>query len=92
MNLSGYSTDSLLKKYHNSQNKKVPSKFSDEKPEEVIKEVVALKLKMYSILAKLLLRYGLTSHTTAKGISKVAQWRITHQDYLDTLRKHGRYN
>ena len=58
MDLSGYSTDSPLKKYHNSQNKKVPGKFSDEKPEEVIKEVVDLKPKMYSILAKLLLRCG----------------------------------
>ena len=44
---------------------------------------------MYSFLAKPLLRYGLTSHTTAKGISKVAQRRITHQDYLDTLGKRG---
>ena len=89
MDLSGYSTDSPLQKYHNSQNKKVPGKFSDEKPEEVIKEVVALKPKMYSILAKPLLRHGLTSHTTAKGISKVAQRKITHQDYVDTLRKRG---
>ena len=89
MDLNGYSTDSPLQKYHNSQNKKVPGKFSDEKPEVVIKEVVALKPKMYSILAKPLLRHGLTSHTTAKGISKVAQRKITHQDYVDTLRKSG---
>ena len=59
------------------------------KPEEVIKEVVALKPKMYAILAKPLLTHRLTGHTTAKGISKVAQKRITHQDYLDTLRKCG---
>ena len=44
---------------------------------------------MYSILAKHLLTHRLTGHTTAKGISKVAQKRITHQDYLDTLRKCG---
>ena len=49
MDLSSFLINSPLQKYHNSANKKVPSKFSDEKPEEVIKEVVALKLKMYSI-------------------------------------------
>ena len=89
MDLSGYSTDSPLQKYHNSANKKVPGKFSDEKPEEVIKEVVALKPKMYSVLAMPLLKQRLISHATAKGISKVAQKTITHQDYLDTLRNHG---
>ena len=89
MDLSSYSTISPLQKYHNSVNKKVPGKFSDEKPEEVIKEVVALKPKMYSVLDKPLLKHGLTSHTTAKGISKVAQKTITHQDYLDTLRNRG---
>ena len=89
MDLSSYSTISPLQKYHNSVNKKVPGKFSDEKPEEVIKEVVALKPKMYSVLAKPLLKHGLTSHTTAKGISKVTQKTITHQDYLDTLRNRG---
>ena len=81
MDLSGYSIDSPLRKYHNSRNKKVPVKFSDEKPEEVIKEVVALRPKMYSILAEPLLTHRLTGHTTAKGISKAAQRRITHQDY-----------
>ena len=88
MDLSSYSTNSPLQKYHNSVNKKVPGKFSDEKP-EVVKEVVALKPKMYSVLAKPLLKHGLTNHTTAKGISKVAQKTITHQDYLDTLRNRG---
>ena len=33
--------------------------------------------------------YRVTGHTTAKGISKVAQRWITHQDYLDTLRNGG---
>ena len=80
MDLSSYTTDSPLQKYHNSQSKKVSSKFSDEKPEKIIKEVVALKPKTYSILAKPLLTHRLTGHTTAKGISKVAQKRITHQD------------
>ena len=89
MDLSGYSIDSPLQKYHNSQNKKVPGKFSDEKPEEVIKEVVALKSKMYSILTEPLLTHRLTGHTTAKGISKAAQRRIAHQDYRETLRKRG---
>ena len=88
MDLSGYLMNSPLQKYNNSVNKKVPGKFSDEKPEEVIKEVVALKPKMYSVLAMPLLKQGLISHATAKGISKVAQKTITHQDYLDTLRNH----
>ena len=86
MDLSSYNTNSPLQKYHNPMNKKVPGKFSAEKPEEVIKEVLALKPKMYSVLPKPLLKHGLTSHATAKCISKVAQKTITHQDYLDTLR------
>ena len=89
MDLSSYSTDSPLQKYHNSQNKKAPGKFSDEKPDEVIKKVVALTPKMYSILAKPLLTHRLTGHTTANGISEVAQRRIPHQDNLDALRECG---
>ena len=89
MDLSGYLMNSPLQKYHNSANKKVPGKFSDEKPEEVIKEVVALKPKMYSILAKPLLTHQLAGHTTAIGISKVAKRMITHRDYLNTLTNRG---
>ena len=33
--------------------------------------------------------YRVTGHTTAKGINKVAQRWITHQDYLDILRNGG---
>ena len=89
MDLSGYSENTKLCKFQDINNKKVPGKFSDEKPNEIIKEVVALKPKMYSLLTCSLLENKQESHQTAKGITKVAQRSISHQDYLDTLKNIG---
>ena len=89
MNLNGYSENANLRKFQDIDNKKVPGKFSDEKPNEIIKEVVALKPKMYSLLTCSLLENKQESHQTAKGITKVAQLSISHQDYLDTLNNIG---
>ena len=89
MDLSGYSENTKLCKLQDINNKKVPGKFSDEKPNEVIKEVVALKPKMYSLLTCSLLETKQESRQTANGITKVAQRSISHQDYLDTLKNIG---
>ena len=50
MDLSGYAQGTPLWKFHDSTNKKVPGRFSDERPQEIIQEVIALKPKMYSLL------------------------------------------
>ena len=76
MDLSGYPSDSP---YYDATNRKVVGKFSDEKPREIIEEVIALKPKMYSIKTN-------SGHSiTAKGISKSAQKRVTHEDYRTCL-------
>ena len=94
MDLSGYAQCTLLWEFHDSTNKKVPGRFSDERPQEIIQEVIALKPKMYSLLTRKLVCQDSEnlSHTcndacskahsvTAKGITKVAQRFITHEDY-----------
>ena len=48
MDLSGYDFRTPIGQFFSPQNRKVPGKFSDEKPLEIIKEVVSLKPKMYS--------------------------------------------
>ena len=99
MDLSGYSTSSLLGRFRDSSNKKVPGKFSDEKPNEIIEEVIALKPKMYSVKTKILECKKMkvdAKHTcsdacfkgnsvTAKGIKKSAQKFINHEDYRKVL-------
>ena len=96
MDLAGYSDSGPLAKFKDLTNKKVPGKFSDEKPTEVIKEVIALKPKMYSLLTQSLecfkehdcSSFCLTNHSvTAKGISRAAQRNISHQDYKNVLEK-----
>ena len=52
MDLSGYEKDTVLGKFSDKSNKKVPGKFSDEKPLGIIREVVANKPKMYLIITK----------------------------------------
>ena len=52
MDLAAYEEKTPLGKFKDSSNKKVPGKFSDEKPTEIIKELIALKPKMYSILTE----------------------------------------
>ena len=96
MDLSGYDRNTPLGKYHDPKNKKVPGMFSDERPTEVIKEVIALKPKMYSLLTRKLICEnkehrncggGCTVGTsiTAKGITKAAQKSITHEHYRECL-------
>ena len=99
MDLSGYDKNTPLGKFHDPSNKKVPGMFSDERPREIIREVVALKPKMYSLLTKKLIcdaKEETPGHTcrescfggnsiTAKGITKSAQRLITHDDYKSCL-------
>ena len=99
MDLSGYNQSTALGKFADQSNKKIPGKFSDEKPTEIISEVISLKPKMYSILTeKLICKTGGTESghkclanckrggsITAKGISKTAQKGISHEDYRMVL-------
>ena len=98
MDLASYRKGTPLEKFLDTINKKVPGKFSDEKPTEILKEVVALKPKMYSVLTQVLecskvnednhscsssCRIGHTA--IAKGISKAAKKKISHEDYRQVL-------
>ena len=98
MDLSGYAAGTPLSRFYDPANKKVPGKFSDEKPTEVIDEVIALKPKMYSVLTKKLVSRCNKTHdctlacsvghsVTAKGIAKTAQKRIRHEDYRQVLNR-----
>ena len=101
MDLSGYVKDTPLYIYRESSNKKVPGKLSDEKPLEVIREVIALKPKMYSVLTQKLKcsndedehqcedKCFIGHSVTAKGIPRTAQKRISHNDYLHILNKNS---
>ena len=96
MDLSGYNKDACLGQFLDPTNKKIPGMFSDEQPSAIIKEVIALKPKMYSILKQKLIS-GSTNNSesdrnchvetsiTAKGITKTAQKRISHEDYRECL-------
>ena len=96
MDFSGYVKGTPLARFHDPANKKVPGKFSDEKPTEIINEVIALKPKMYSVMTKQLLvkcekPHNCTSScfighsVTAKGITKTAQRKIRHEDFRKVL-------
>ena len=101
MDLAEYRKDTCLGKFQDPTNKKVPGKFSDEKPTEIISEIIALKPKMYSVLTKKLVckksidkkhpehsctKKCFNGHAvTAKGITKTAQKSISHEDYRDVL-------
>ena len=52
MDLSGYDSSTCLGQFHDPANKKIPGMFSDERPLEIIQEVIALKPKMYSLLTQ----------------------------------------
>jgi len=86
MDLSVYSKDSP---FFRPENKKVIGKFSDEKPDHIIKELIALKPKMYSILAEELptsrQKEKKDHFVTAKGITLSAQKSLTHEDYRTVL-------
>ena len=96
MDFSGYVKGTPLAIFHDPANKKVPGKFSDEKPTEIINEVIALKPKMYSVMTKQLLvkcekPHNCTSScfighsVTAKWITKTAQRKIRHEDFRKVL-------
>ncbi|KAL5259617.1 hypothetical protein ACHWQZ_G009911 [Mnemiopsis leidyi] len=100
MDLAGYQDGTSLSRFKDVTNKKVPGKFSDEKPTEVIKEVIALKPKMYSVSTKALtcanskdVNHSCSTvcrdrHSiTAKGVSKSAQKSISHEDYRRVLKE-----
>ena len=101
MDLSGYSKTSLLAPFRDVTNKKVPGKFSDEKTNEIIREVIALKPKMYSILTRVLECNNrdpdhvcsdccfMGHSVTAKGIKRSAQKTITHENYRTVLETSG---
>ena len=113
IDLASYYEGTCLGKFKDVTNKKVPGKLSDEKPTEIIKEVISLKPKMYSVLTEQLIckkvheceevcfqetdicckthqytKYCLIGHkVTAKGITKAAQKKISHEDYREVLEK-----
>ena len=85
MDLSGYPDVKLPDgtMLYDKTNKKVVGKMSDEKPGEIISQVVALKPKMYSVKTQ---SYWFPStdpfgeEKKAKGIPKVAKKRLSHAD------------
>lgn len=82
------STSEGLLPLYDAVNKKTIGKMSDEKPGEIISEVVALKPKMYSIKAQSYWYPSRDPYPTtkrAKGIPKVAQKRISFEDYQNIL-------
>jgi len=90
MDLSGYPDVALPDgtRLFDNTNKKVVGKMSDEKPGEIISEVVALKPKLYSVKTQSYWYpstdpYGETQK--AKGVPKVAKKRLTHADYKEVL-------
>ena len=102
MDLSGYIKDTPLYQYRDPTNKKIPGKLSDEKPLEIIKEVIALKPKMYSVLTQKLKcgqvnddghqcedKCFIGHSVTAKGVPRTAQKRISHKDYLHILKNNS---
>ena len=96
MDLSGYDKNTTLGKFHDTSKRKVPGYFSDERPTEILREVIALKPKMYSIETQKLLCSNKYPHDcspacfsghsiTAKGIPKKAQENIRHEEYREVL-------
>ena len=73
---SSYPTNSPL---YNIENKNVPGKFRDERPQAYIKEVVCLRAKCYSILD------NVTESRAAAGVKSAVQKLLTHEDYKDVL-------
>ena len=102
MDLSGYVKAPLLT-FHDPINKKIPGKFSDEMPKQIIRESINLKPKMYSLLTKKLdcteieddsdhecNNECFVGHSsTAKGVKKSAKKKITHEDYRNVLESRG---
>ena len=103
MDLSDYEDGTPLFIYRDPAYRKVPGKMSDEKPLAVIREVIALKPKMYSVLSQVLKcvkvrndpdhrceeACNIGHSVTAKGVPKTAQKRITHDDYLHVLNRNS---
>lgn len=105
MDLSGYVENTPLYSYRDPANKKIPGKMSDEKPTEIIREVIALKPKMYSVLTQKLICDKVDNEdypdhqceptcfiggsVTAKGVPGTARKRIKHSDYRNILDNRG---
>jgi len=90
MDLSGYPDVKLPDgtPLYDKTNKKVVGKMSDEKPGEIISEVVALKPKMYSVKAQSYWypsTHPYNEDKRAKGVPKVAKKRLSHEDYKAVL-------
>jgi len=69
--------------FHSDTNKDIIGKMKDEMVGKYIKEVIALRSKMYSIEY---MENGVSNeYMKAKGVNKTTQKRITHKQYKDTL-------
>jgi len=87
MDMSPYSIRSGL---HDPTNKKVVGKMSDEMPDRVISEVIALKPKMYAIRAQGHYETPfagdiMETSKTAKGVPKAAKKKMNFDDYRHVL-------
>jgi hypothetical protein len=74
--------------YYSKKNKKVIGKFKDEMSEHrvYIKEVVALRSKMYSCL-----KHDGKNKATAKGVSGPVRDKLTHDKYIACLKHEDGY-
>lgn len=95
LDLSNYDGSSIM---YDGGNKKVIGKFKDERANQYIAEVIALKPKMYSILSKKIKCDNSEEHTCeekclighstiAKGVPGAAQKSLSHEDYRNVLEK-----
>ena len=102
VDLSKYRLDTVLGKFQDKSNEKIPGKFSDERPSEILLEVWAPKPKMYAVRTRKLICplciNGVEGHIqdesclkgvkiTAKGVSKAAKRDISCQDFEEVLRE-----
>ena len=101
MDLSGYDENTVLGQYKDTSKRKVPGMFSDEKPDQIIMEAIALKPKMYSLKTRVLkckntdpehmceeaCKFGNT--IVAKAITATAKKSISHDDYRTVLESRG---
>ncbi len=86
MDLASYEEGTCLGQFKNEVNKKVPGKFSDEKPTEIIKEVISLKPKMYSVLTEKLTCKK--EHECEESCGNTKNCTITHECSAVCFRGH----
>ena len=90
MDLSAYPDVTLPSgsRLYDKTNKKVVGKMSDERPGEIVSEVVALKPKMYSIQTQpywFPTTNVFNEASRAKGVPGSAKRKLTHSDYQQVL-------